>query len=562
MSTETIPQSNMQPIKPEDMMPETIHAPINPEVAEDVGEVAVDSAANAAEDPNNLEVSGREPINPEVAEDVGEVAVNSSLDTLRSPEAIEKRVGEALVKIDFEETPQMKEALTQYFESNYTLATTIDKSIAEDPKTLSEEQKAERQAELQSIVEASKESGLDTQHLYEAMVEYGNMPPAITRIAAPLLAKVRLERIANPEDAKLECVEQMLLVQCSTSLFSEASVGVTSVGEEEIELVKDISSRVKSVVTESPHFDENGKVLHPGFIKRSIPIRLLDSPTASIDKATKLFWEDVRHAGQLLFHNSSDMTKTRSNGEILTRRMQQQRNEEVQVQTAESLDGHIHSPTVHWSESYDPTGYKGGTDTGGTIALPIREVIASAPFARDAEYGVLRMKQDRKAQVVGRVTSSRGIGNINGGAADYQGAGGIDRTFYSSPIDSTPGAPIEQAPDAHGFRLSKNDFAIAISEQELQTAQLSGVGESFPQIVKIDYEPIPQTADTAERDRQMAANEASLNAGIDALQQTSIDRYPDEFVIPVRAGGVFNFFVPDDSDSRGRQRAQFTKVAV
>jgi hypothetical protein len=63
---------------------------------------------------------------------------------------------------------------------------------------------------------------------------------------------------------------------------------------------------------------------------------------------------------------------------------QQQRNEEVQVQTAESLDGHIHSPTVHWSESYDPTGYKGGTDTGGTIALPIREVIA---FPKTASGG-------------------------------------------------------------------------------------------------------------------------------------------------------------------------------
>lgn len=508
MSTETIPRPDIQPIKPEDTMPETMHAPIN----------------------------------PEVVEEVGEVAVNSTLDTLRSPEAIEKRVGEALAKVDFEETPQMKEALTQYFETNYALASTIDKSIAEDPKTLSEKQKTERQAELQSIIEASKDGGLDTQHLYEAMVEYGNMPPAITRIAAPLLAKVRLERLANPEDPKLECVEQMLLVQCGISLFSEASVGVTSVGEEEIEIVKDVSSRVKSVVTESPHFDKAGKVVYPSFIKRNIPISLLDNPTASIDKATKLFWEDVRHAGQLLFHNSGDINKTRGNGEILTRRMQQQRNKEVKLQTAESLNGHIHSPTVHWSEKYDPRGYKGGAGTGGTIALPIREVIATAPFARDAEYGVLRMKQDRKAQVIDRVTSSRSTGDIYGGAADYQGALGIDRTFYSSPIDSSPGEPLEQAPDAHGFRLSKNDFAIAISEQELQTAQLSGVGESFPQIVRLDPK--------------------SLDTGIDALQQTSIDRYPDEFVIPVRAGGVFNFFVPDDSVSQGRQHAQFTKVAV
>jgi hypothetical protein len=528
MSTETIPQSNIQPIKPEDIMPEAMHAPIDPEIAEDVGEVAVDS----------------------------------TLDTLRSPEAIEKRVGEALVKVDFEETPQMKEALTQYFETNYALASTIDKSIAEDPKTLSEEQKAERQAELQSIVEASKESGLDTQHLYEAMVEYGNMPPAITRIAAPLLAKVRLERLANPEDSKLECAEQMLLVECSASLFSEASVGVTSVGEEEIEIVKDIFSRVKSVVTESPHFAENGYVNHPGFIKRWIPIQILDRPTTSIDRATERFWEDVRHAGQLLFHNSSDITKTRSNGEILTRRMQKQKNEEVQVQTAESLDGHLHAPTVHWSESYDPTGYKGGTKTGGTIALPIREVIASAPFARDAEYGVLRMKQDRKAQVIGRVTSSRGIGSIGSGSSDTQGVGGIDRTFYSSPIDSTPGAPTEQAPDAHGFRLSKNDFAIAISEQELQTAQLSGVGESFPQIVKIDQKPLEVSTDIEEMGRQREANEALLRAGIDALQQTSIDRFPDEFVIPIRAGGIFNFNVPDDGDNRGRLRAKFTKVVA
>ena len=114
MSTETIPQSNIQPIKPEDIMPEAIN----------------------------------DPIDPEVAEGVGEVAVSSTLDTLRSPEAIEKRVREALAKVDFEETPQMKEALTQYFETNYALASTIDKSIAEDPKTLSEEQKTERVSTL------------------------------------------------------------------------------------------------------------------------------------------------------------------------------------------------------------------------------------------------------------------------------------------------------------------------------------------------------------------------------------------------------------------------------
>ena len=535
MSTETIPRPDIQPIKPEDITPEAIHAPID----------------------------------PEVAEDVDEVAVSSTIDTLRSPEAIEKRVGEALAKVDFEETPQMKEALTQYFELNYALVSTIDKSITEDPKTLSEEQKVERQTELQSIVDASNESGLDTQHLYEAMVGYGNMPPAITRIAAPLLAKVRLERLANPEDPKLECVEQMLLIECSASLFSEASVGVTSIGEEEIEIVKDIFSRVKSVITESPHFTDYGRVrMSFGDVKyglvenRKIFLPVLERPTASIDRATERFWEDVRHAGQLLFHNSSDITKTRSNGEILTRRMQKQKNEEVQIQTAETLDGHMHAPTVHWSESFDPISYKGGTRTGGTIALPIREVIASAPFARDAEYGVLRMKQDRKAQVISRVTSPPSIGSIGSGESDSQGEGGIDRTFYSSPIDSTPGAPTEQAPDAHGFRLSKNDFAIAISEQELQTAQLSGVGESFPQIVKIDQKPLEVSTDIEEMGRQREANEALLRAGIDALQQTSIDRFPDEFVIPIRAGGIFNFNVPDDGENKGRQRAKFTKVVA
>ena len=53
-----------------------------------------------------------------------------------------------------------------------------------------------------------------------------------------------------------------------------------------------------------------------------------------------------------------------------------------------------------------------------------------------------------------------------------------------------------------------------------------------------------------------------LRAGIDALQQTSIDRFPDEFVIPIRAGGIFNFNVPDDGENKGRQRAKFTKVVA
>lgn len=480
---------------------------------------------------------------------------------------VEQRCGEALHDLDFEYTPELLDNLREFYADQYNLAQDIEQTLDETNNLLDHAELDQQKTELQAIIDTSP---IDTQVFemyYKSALEYGNMPPNITRLIRPFLARIRLDRLDDPNNERLKTVELMLLAVSTEALFAEASVAVSSVGAEERNLVKELAGRVQQRMTESPNFSANGQVINPPDMRRSINTYFFTNPEVNIDKAQKVFWNDCRYAGQLLFHNSSDMPTTRQRAKLMPRRMQEHVNGEMRFGTAESVDGHLHSPMIHWSEVYAPDEYKGGgarSTDGGTIAMPLWKIIHAAPYGRDSHYGILRVKPDRLDQFTEKVRLIDTPGSIGSGDHDQQGMTGTDRTFYSSPHDVAPDAPIEEAPDGHAFELTNDDYAVILGDREAGTAMLSGLGEGFPQLYSMDTQDFPDDASwnslTTEQQNEFRERRNSLiRDGVRNLQHQSAAKRPAEFVVPLRSG-IFDFEIGDDGKNPGRPRANFNRL--
>lgn len=470
-------------------------------------------------------------------------------------EKLEARCDKALEQLDFEYTPELQESLREYYGDHYGMAEELEALLdgeACDP------------SEVQSLIEQSIFTPGEFSRLYGNMLIHGNMPPAITTIIRPFLAKLRQDRAEAPDDQRLEVLELMLAARAAEALFAEPSVAVASVDEEERKLVTDISDKLLRRITESGYFDASGGSVAIKDFRQSINMFSLQNPEAAIDRAQKVFWDDCRYAGQLLFHNSGDMPWTRSQAMLMPRRMQQQINGEIHFGTAEQVQYGLHSPTVHWSEIYSPDEYKGPhPEDGGTIAMPLWKIIQSAPYARDAHYGTLRVKPERLESFKEKVRLIAQTGTIGTGPVDGQGHIGIDRTFYSSPHDVSPDAPLEGAPDGHVFKLDRSDYAVAANAQEMATIAESGIGEGFPTPILLDAPEIPDgdkwsAMSHQQRTELLERRKDGISRGIEELQARSVASQPDTFIVALRSG-IFDFDVIDDGHKEWRKNAQFVR---
>lgn len=490
--------------------------------------------------------------------------LTSRLAEATAPAAIEARTGQAWHDCDFEPAPgsnyeTLTKSLREYYRDNYNLAYQMATAIETDTSVLTPEAVVERSQFLQAKIDSSPLHSKAVESFYNSALEYGNMPAKITSHASTLLARVELDLLKNPGDPVLERTKLMLLDAAVRSLFTEASVSVTTLSDTEKDLVVEIASKVKDSIQESGLFFPNGKV--KDLPRRSVNLDLLERPLFGIERAQTTFWNDTRYAGQLLFHNSSNMPNTRKNGALLPRRMQKVRNGEVAMATAERSGNTLHSPMVHWSELYDETGYKGHGETPGSVAVPLYKIINSAPFARDSQYQMLRIKPDRLQAVKKLVPVIDGTVSIGSGGPDHQGFIGTDRTFYSSHVDVDSDAHIESAPDGHEFALGPSDYAVALDEHEIFVAMQSGLGESFPRLRCLNAPIHPSSAEWEAlgedgRSKYLQERERVIAEGIANLQHESISRLPDQIVVPVRSG-IFDFYVHDDAHYDGRPLARF-----
>lgn len=482
---------------------------------------------------------------------------------------------EAASTSEFLPTPELMRGLEGYYETHYAMAAVIESSLGGDvsPQLKS----VARQETLNGIIETSLFSSEELTEKVISLVDYGNIPGELyAQEITPLLAAVSLALSQDPDNKKLQRSELMAMNAACRALFSEASVGITTVGEKELDTVKTLHGKVMERIVSSGLFEEgrgNPKTYRAKDIGSShLPLThrfavdfVNGNPGAGIEKAQKLFWEDSRFAGQLLFHNTIGFNELRASGSLMPRRMQLATYGQMQFQTAEKFGDSHHSPTVHWSEEYDPQSYRGeqSNPTGGTIAVPLWRVTEIAPYARDSEYGVLILKDEAVEDIVPLVTLNDGTTFLGSGGSDRQGVWGTDRTFYSSPKDVEPDAPIESAPDGYSIPIDEDTVWVQLGKQDAERSIRYGTGQHYPDIHLIDVEDVYDIFKTDGIDKQASykEREQKIKDEIKDLQHKSISKRPRELVVPLRSG-VMDFYVHDDGDPRGKSRARFYRLVA
>lgn len=468
---------------------------------------------------------------------------------LKQSEGLHQRTEQALDDCDFVRTPELERSMEGFYATHYQLASVMRLGLQErgEQRLGSEDERAY----LNGIIDNSYFDRTQIEGGFKARLRgYGVYRPYAQQVT-PLLARVRLARLESPDDPELRKAELSVLSEAGRALFAEASVGVTTLTSKEADLIISLQEAVVKQIKESglfPHLEEKSEE------------ELIGNPLQSANDAIDTFRRDSRFAGQLLFHNTGHFQDLSSRGEILPRRMQQQRYGTVNFQTAEHHEGHIHSPTPHWSESFDPKSYRGdraGTD-GGTVAVPLAKIIRAAPYARDAQYGVLTLKPEA-AYMTGSIRPNDRVANIGDGGPDRQGIVGDDRTFYSSPYDVPANAPIEEAPDGYTIPLDKETYWVRLEDKDKGKTWGSDV-EPEQYIIPVQaYLDGDLNGDGMSVAVWRERRNRTIARSIRELQEESIRHYPNELVVPLRAG-VMDFYAPDDSTSDGKKRAQFTRI--
>lgn len=466
-------------------------------------------------------------------------------------EWLHQRTEQALEDCDFVRTPELEQSIGSFYTDHYQLASLMELGLQEGGAQGMPEE--DQRTYLKGIIEGSYFDHTQIEDAFNARLRgYGTYHPYVQQVA-PLLARVRLARLDDPEDPELRKVELSALSEAGGALFAEASVGATTLTSTEADLVFSLRKATHDQMKESglfPHLEDSR-------YDRA-------DPFYEINNAIETFRRDSRFAGQLLFHNTGHFQDLSSRGEVLPRRMQKERYGTVNTQTAEELDGHIHAPTPHWSEGFDPNNYRGSRarNNGGTIAVPLAEIVQAAPFGRDAHYGVLTLKPEAVEYMAESIHRNDGVSKIGFGSADYQGGAGIDRTFYSSPHDVPADAPIEEAPDGYTIPIGEEAYWVQLQDEDAGKVWGASVQ---PEPYIIPTQPFPEAALNKEGGVEVVKawreqRNRTIARSVRELQDRSIRRYPGAVVVPLRAG-VMEFYVPDDgAQDTGKRRAQFTRI--
>ncbi|RYH48217.1 MAG: hypothetical protein EON54_16120 [Alcaligenaceae bacterium] len=352
-----------------------------------------------------------------VSREIGTEAIKDTIDLSSSdlstrevlqslPEALTPRVEQAVDSCEFESTAEIKGAVKSYYEDHYKAAKLLEQMI--EAKPIDPELLVDDATKLQS----------------EQMTQ-------------------QLQRLAmfgadatdpSGRAKQLHGVGDML----TRELFAESAVGQTTMSEQELALKTGLYRQLEAV----------GQV-EGVLIDGKSDEMLRDSS----DIATKKFWEDSRHAGQLLFHNTPFADELATSGFKLQTRSKQ---EEVSgTYRAATIDSAGWSQSIHFSETFMSDSYKrelNGTRAdkvtiGATIAVPLAEVIKTTPYGRLGEYGVIGLKDPTavaKATINDEaILATKDHWHNAGKVDDAPGKDGLDRTFYADGKDREAGEKYE-----------------------------------------------------------------------------------------------------------------------
>lgn len=197
-----------------------------------------------------------------------------------------------------------------------------------------------------------------------------------------------------------------------------------------------------------------------------------------------------------------------------------------------------HSVAPHFSEEYSPHAYKVGAgghesfSSPGTIAVPLVNVIEAAPFARDAQYAMVRVKD---SYTLDKVPVHDTVGEPSTNGRDDPGREGGDRVFFASPTQNGDRLPDEYVIKLNGSRPeATRNTLIFFGDKEISTSPEYGLGERFA-------------------DRLHIQDESQASELIKELQQRYIRLNQGKIVVPLRRG-VFDF-MPEGMEWAPRYRA-------
>lgn len=477
------------------------------------------------------------------------------------PELMERRIGIALEVCAFEPTPELKTAMTEFYTEHYGLASAVGSILDTDPKTIGNDERTEHISFLDALKFETSKTGA-TEKQIKDITEKGIFT-ADRGVGGPLLLALRIARLDNPEDIGLERAEITVAAAITARLFKEVSVGATTLGEQETELVQTLATRIQSVVNESGLFatdSESGRVKPVDLTKQGVNTYNDINPdlremTSDFTEVQKKFWDDSRHAGQLLFHYSHTHEAIRRSGALRPRRMQMYHSGTYNAFNAKTVDGKtLWSPMVHWNEKFE--GASPESVDAATFAVPIEKIVENAPYGRDAQYGVLTLKAGRAAEVDARLSVYADLGSSSTGDHAQGAAGSTDRSFYSSPHDTDPEAPIETAPDGHEFPLDSPDiYIVTIGSEQSTNAERYGRGEYFP----TPYGILENFSASDLRQKPYEETKAIKLEAIRTLQVLSVSRHAGRVVAPIRSG-VFDFSMSDELTDSRKPRPKFPVV--
>ena len=396
------------------------------------------------------------------------------------PEVLTDRVDEAIQTCEIEPTAEVKAALAGYYADHYELATFIDGVLTGD---IADEQLTEVLEREHSAIQSSLLPRALEAYDYQA---FPIMPSAesATRMLAYALQQ---ERQGNEDDKPH--LHDLTLRAASSALsfvlFQEESLGITTLSQQEQQMIEGLYAKLLQVVNGTTARIENGQLRWPinktHHLTRNIPN--LKSIIESIQTKQQEFWGDCRQAGQLEFHNTGFLAAINRSGAIMPRTEQHRRTGKMHAQT--EVWERMHSVMPHFSEQFDPRGYKIGPkgvdahiidpDYGpGTVAIPLAEIIEIAPFARDAHYGIVKPKDEAVLTKV-PVPTFGGLASLSYGHDDVAGSGGTDRVFFASPSE-TP----NKMPDEYDLPIGRHMTYIFTGDEEIGKSEQYGLGESLP----------------------------------------------------------------------------------
>jgi hypothetical protein len=502
---------------------------INPMLAAGIGDIAIPDFVHAVQVPQENPadyLARRFPTEYGALQDAKAEAENRSLD-----EFINTRTNEALRGLEFRETPELQESVHGFYEDHYHLATAI-KAVAEGNYGA---------GIFTKILENPKTKGwernLGSQLLHEG--DTGVQPSANAVIAAYRIAEMaqdlaRTESVLTPERAKAR--QFNLLKQCGVALddklFRETSVGITTIGEGEVALAQELAASLQ---------EQSGGRLIVEMYNRNISFPSPEDVEGNIRRAIDTFWSDTRHAGQLEFHASTTIGGVNRLGLM-------SRNQQVRVKgsmTAQTMlqqggSGLMHSVVPHFSEFYGGGQYGEGNE-GGTVAIPLINIMREAPYARDAQYGLLIPKNDTVMEKVPKPTIKSPVDSVGVGRSDRVGATGPDRVFFASPDERS-----DRLPDDYTIKIydKKRRPPVYIVDRNIEDKtggrelRSLGLGYGAPERIVIEK---GQTAEGTIRELQELYIRENAHLGI---------------VVPLRRG-VFaqSFENVDVADAEGRAGA-------